>query len=31
MGKTNLIVEPGKQEITVTRVFDAPPELVYRA
>ncbi len=31
MNKTNLIVEPGKQEITVTRVFDATPDLVYRA
>jgi uncharacterized protein YndB with AHSA1/START domain len=31
MGKTNLIVEPGKQEIIATRTFDAPPELVYRA
>jgi uncharacterized protein YndB with AHSA1/START domain len=31
MGKTNLIVEPGKQEIIATRVFDATPELVFRA
>jgi uncharacterized protein YndB with AHSA1/START domain len=31
MGKTNLIAEPGKQEIVVTRVFDAPPELVFKA
>ena len=31
MGKTNLIAEPGKQEFVITRTFDAPPELVYRA
>ena len=31
MGKTNLIAEPGKQELVITRTFDAPPELVYRA
>lgn len=31
MGKTNLIAEPGKQEFIVTRDFDAPPALVYRA
>jgi uncharacterized protein YndB with AHSA1/START domain len=31
MGKTNLIAESGKQEFTITRTFDAPPELVYRA
>ncbi len=31
MGKTNLVIEPGKQEFTVTRVFDAPPALVYKA
>jgi uncharacterized protein YndB with AHSA1/START domain len=31
MGKGNLIAEPGKQEMTYTRTFDAPPELVYRA
>lgn len=31
MNKTSLIVEPGKQEYTVTRVFDATPDLVYRA
>ena len=31
MGKTNLIVEPGKQEVIFTRVFDAPPELVFKA
>jgi uncharacterized protein YndB with AHSA1/START domain len=31
MGKTNLIAEPGKQEILVTRVFDASPKLVFKA
>ncbi len=31
MGKTNLTAEPGKQEIWVTRVFDAPPELLFKA
>ncbi len=31
MGKTNLVVEPGKQEIWITREFDAPRELVFRA
>ena len=31
MGKTDLIAEPGKQEFTVTRVVDAPPELVFKA
>ena len=31
MSKTNLIVEPGRQDFTVTRVFDAPPELLFKA
>lgn len=31
MGKTSLIVEPGKQEIWITREFDAPRGLVFRA
>ena len=31
MGKTKLDVEPGKQEFVYTRIFDAPPELVFRA
>ena len=31
MGKTNLIADPGKQKIIITRVFDAPPELVFEA
>ena len=30
MNKTNLIAEPGKQEIVITRVFDAPRELVFK-
>lgn len=30
MGKTNLLAEPGKQVIVVTRVFDAPRELVFK-
>jgi uncharacterized protein YndB with AHSA1/START domain len=31
MAKTNVIAEPGTQQITVTRIFDAPCELVFRA
>lgn len=31
MSKLNLIAEPGKQEIFMTRVFDAPRELVFKA
>jgi uncharacterized protein YndB with AHSA1/START domain len=31
MTKTNFIAEPGKQEIVMTRVFDAPRELVFKA
>lgn len=31
MGKINLVVEPGKQEFSYTRVFDAPPALVFKA
>jgi uncharacterized protein YndB with AHSA1/START domain len=30
MTKTELIAEPGKQEIVITRVFDAPRELVFK-
>jgi uncharacterized protein YndB with AHSA1/START domain len=30
MTETVLIAEPGKQEIVVTRVFDAPRELVFK-
>ena len=29
--KTNITVEPGKQELFITREFDAPRELVYKA
>lgn len=29
--KTIIVAEPGKQELFITREFDAPPELVYRA
>ena len=31
MSKTDVIAEPGKQELFITREFDAPCELVYRA
>ncbi len=30
MKKTELIIEPEKLEITLTRVFDAPRELLYK-
>ena len=30
MGKTTFIVEPGKQVVTVSRIFDAPRELVFK-
>lgn len=30
MSKMNLIAEPGKQEIVVTRLFDAPRDLVFK-
>jgi uncharacterized protein YndB with AHSA1/START domain len=29
--KTNITAEPGKQEIVITREFDAPRELVFKA
>src|SRR3981081_4603539 len=29
--KTEYVIEPGKQELTITRVFDAPRELVFKA
>jgi uncharacterized protein YndB with AHSA1/START domain len=29
--KTNIHAEPGKQEISITREFDAPRELVFKA
>lgn len=31
MGKLNLIAEPGKQEISMSRDFNAPRELVFKA
>jgi uncharacterized protein YndB with AHSA1/START domain len=31
MNKTKIIAEPGKQEFFITREFDAPRELVFRA
>ena len=31
MAKSNLIAEPGKQEIIITSTIDAPRELVFRA
>jgi uncharacterized protein YndB with AHSA1/START domain len=31
MAKTEYQIEPGKQEIVVTRVFDAPRDLVFKA
>ena len=31
MNKTKIIAEPGKQELIITRDFDAPRELVFRA
>jgi uncharacterized protein YndB with AHSA1/START domain len=30
MSKTTVIAEPGKQEVVITRTFDAPRELVFR-
>src|SRR5437764_10117506 len=29
--KTGYVIEPGKQELTMTRVFDAPRDLVFKA
>ena len=31
MSKTEYVIEPGKQEVVITRMFDAPRELVFRA
>ena len=31
MEKTEYVIEPGKQEITITRIFEAPRELVFKA
>ena len=30
MKKTNLVAEPGKQELIITRTFDAPRELLFK-
>lgn len=30
MAQINLIAEPGKQEVVITRLFDTPRELLYR-
>ncbi len=29
--KTEIIVEPGRQDIVITRMFDAPPAVVFKA
>ncbi|MCM2466639.1 SRPBCC family protein [Methanoculleus oceani] len=31
MEETSITAEPGKQEIVISRVFDAPPDLVFKA
>jgi uncharacterized protein YndB with AHSA1/START domain len=31
MAKTDLVAEPGKQAVVITRIFDAPRELVFKA
>jgi uncharacterized protein YndB with AHSA1/START domain len=31
MGETEFVIEPGRQDIVMTRVFDAPPDVVFRA
>jgi uncharacterized protein YndB with AHSA1/START domain len=31
MSKLQVVAEPGRQEISITRLFDAPPELVFEA
>ena len=31
MGKLKLVAEPGRQELTFTRIFDASPERVFKA
>ncbi|HZW03627.1 MAG TPA: SRPBCC domain-containing protein [Anaerolineaceae bacterium] len=30
MNKLQMIAEPGKHDFTITRIFDAPPELVFK-
>jgi uncharacterized protein YndB with AHSA1/START domain len=31
MGKTEIAAPPGSTQVTITREFDAPPDLVFRA
>ncbi|HEY7488385.1 MAG TPA: SRPBCC family protein [Streptosporangiaceae bacterium] len=31
MGDTEFVIEPGRQDIIIRRVFDAPPDVVFRA
>ncbi len=31
MGDTEFVIEPGRQDIIITRVFDAPPDVVFKA
>lgn len=31
MSETEIIIEPGRQDIVITRVFDAPPDVVFKA
>lgn len=31
MGDTEIIIEPGKQDIVFKRTFDAPRDIVFRA
>jgi uncharacterized protein YndB with AHSA1/START domain len=31
MGDTEFVIEPGRQDIVITRVFDAPRDVVFRA
>jgi len=31
MGETEFVIEPGRQDIVIKRVFDAPREVVFKA
>jgi uncharacterized protein YndB with AHSA1/START domain len=31
MGNTEFVIEPGRQDIIIRRVFDAPPDVVFKA
>jgi uncharacterized protein YndB with AHSA1/START domain len=31
MSKTEVVAEPGRQDIIITRVFDGPRDLVFKA